>query len=105
MCFGICKSCEKGPPENPPAGLGLWEALFVLGHDLQPVAVRVLNEVDAHGGIFVADAAHGLMLGFGGVKVGHGEGQVEFPLAQVIGLGMIPQPGQLQTEGCAPSPR
>ena len=34
----------------------------------------------------------------GGVQIRHREGQVEFPLTQVIGLGPVPEPGELQGE-------
>ena len=59
---------------------------------------RVTDEVDAHGGILKADAAHLLVLFVGGLKILRPQGQVEFALAQVVLLGMVPQPGQLQTE-------
>ena len=68
------------------------------GDDLDPVPVRVRDEVDAHGGVLKADAAHGRMLGVGGVVVLRPQGQVELALPQVVFLRMVPQPGELQAE-------
>ena len=75
------------------------------GNDLQPVAIGVIDKVDAHGGVFKADAAHFLMQGVGGFKVLGLEGQMEFQFAQVILLGMTLQPGQFQLEGVVSLPK
>ena len=47
------------------------------GHDLDPVAVRIGDKIDAHGGILKADAAHGLMVAVNRLIVVHVERQVE----------------------------
>ena len=69
---------------------------IILGNDLQPVAVRVFDEVDVHGRILKADAAHFAVLFVCGVKIAHGKCHVELTLAQIVGLGMILQLGQLK---------
>ena len=38
------------------------------------------------------------MEGVGGFKVVRAEGEMELLLADVVGLGMVPEPGQLQLE-------
>ena len=70
-------------------------------HDLDPVAVRVLDEVDAHLGILVADDPHLLVFSVDGVIVRGAEGQVELPLPQVVGVLPVPELRQLQGEGRA----
>ena len=66
-------------------------------HDLHPVAVRVLDKVDAHGRVLKADAAHLLVQGVRRlVVVGH-KAQMALVLAQVVGLvRVVAQPGELQ---------
>ena len=76
-------------------GLSAFES-FVRGDDFEPVAVRVLDEINAHGRIFKADAAHGGVLLMGGFVVIRLEGQVELALAQVVSAGVVAQPGELQ---------
>ena len=66
--------------------------------DLQPVAIRVLDEVNAHGGVLVADDAHLAVQLVGGLKILRPEGQVEFAFAQIVGLGVVLEPGELQLE-------
>ncbi|CAN4023730.1 DUF6487 domain-containing protein, partial [Dysosmobacter welbionis] len=68
------------------------------GDDLDPVSVGICHKIDPHGRILKADAAHGGMLGVGRLIVLCPEGQMEFALPQVILLGMVPQPCQLQAE-------
>ena len=75
--------------------------MSLLRHNLNPVAVGVGDEVDAHGGVLKADAAHGLVPGVEGVVFVGAEGQVELALPQVVGLLPVPEPGQLQLEGGA----
>lgn len=48
------------------------------GQNLQPVLIGVSDEIQTHGGVFVADAAHFGMLGMGGLEIIHTEGQMEF---------------------------
>ena len=54
----------------------------MLGHDLDPIAVGIGNEVDAHSGVLKADAAHLLMLLMQLLVLVGVEGQVELTLAQ-----------------------
>ena len=70
--------------------------LFMLGHDLDPIAIGIGDEVDPHGRVFKADAAHVLVLLVQLLVLIGVEGQVELALAQVVGLLAVPQPGQLQ---------
>ena len=67
-----------------------------LRDDLDPVAVRVGDEVDAHFRVFKDDAAHLLVQGVGGGIVVGFEGQVELLFADVILLRMVGKPGELQ---------
>jgi len=71
-----------------------------LRDDLEPVAVGIFNEVDAHGGGFKADAAHFLVQGVRGFKIVRLKGDMAFIVAQVVGL-VVPEPGQLQLEAGA----
>ena len=66
--------------------------LFAGGNDLKPVAVRVLDKIDPHCGIFVADTTHLPVLFVSSVKIVRAEGKVEFALAQIVFLRMVPQP-------------
>ena len=68
------------------------------GDDLDPIAVGVGNKVNAHCGVFKADAAHLPVVPVGRLVIIRPQGQVEFTLAQVILLGVIPQPGQFQAK-------
>ena len=80
----------------------IFEWLFPLLRDnLDPVAVGVRDEVDTHSRVLKADAAHGFVLGVQGIVLAGVEGQVELALPQVVGLGAVPEPGQLQKEGAA----
>ena len=67
-------------------------------NDLQPVAVGILDEVDPHGRVFKADAAHLLVQRVSRGEVVDAKSQVELLLPDVVGLRVIPQPGQLELE-------
>ena len=67
-----------------------------LWQNLQPVAIRVFNEIDAHGFIFKANAAHLLVLFVRFLKIIRLKCQMEFTLSQVVSLGVVFQPGKLQ---------
>lgn len=67
-----------------------------LRQDLDPVAVGVGDEVEVHGEVFVADAAHGLMMRVGGVEVVRPHGEVEFVFAEVVRLFAVFQPRELE---------
>ena len=70
--------------------------IISLWQNLQPVAIRVFNEIDAHGFIFKANAAHLLMLFVRFFKIIRLKCQMEFTLSQVVSLGVVFQPGKLQ---------
>ena len=72
--------------------------LFLLRYDFNPVAVRVGDEINAHGGVFKLDAAHLLVLFVRGSHIRRRHGEVIFELAEIIGLGAVAQPGELQLE-------
>lgn len=76
-----------------------------VGDDLDPVAVGVLDEIDAHSRVFKADAAHLPVLGVPDVEFVGDEGQVKLPLTQIIGLRAVLQPGQLQLKAGDPVPQ
>ena len=67
-------------------------------NNLQPVTVRIGDEVDTHGRVFVADTAHFFVKLVSGFKILGGEGKVEFAFTQIIGLRVIIQPSQFQFE-------
>ena len=64
--------------------------------DFNPVAVGVVDEIEVHRAVFKADAAHFFVQGMRGGLVLHAHGEVNLVVAQVIGLGAVAQPGQLQ---------
>ena len=69
------------------------------GDDFQPVTVRVVNKINTHGRIFIADAAHLLMQGIGCGKICRGKSQVELIFTQIIRFFAVFQPGQFQLVG------
>ena len=77
-------------------GFGKQVRLFPRRDNFQPVSIRVGDEINAHGRIFKADAAHFLMKLVGFFEILRAEGQVELAFAQVIAFRMILQPGQFQ---------
>ena len=66
-----------GGPFWTPAAKGLGRRSPLLRYDLQPVAVRVLDEVDPHRRVLVADAAHLLVAAVRAHEVLRGEGEME----------------------------
>ena len=86
--------------EKSPGKPGLFSAL--LGQDLYPVAVRVLDEVDAHLLVDEADDAQLLVLFARGLVVVHTQGEVDLALAEVVGLLMVAQPGEFELEARFP---
>ena len=58
----------------------------MLWHDLDPVSVRVCDEINAHSRIFVADAAHFFMLFVDAFVVIYMKSQVELAVTQGIRL-------------------
>ena len=88
----------KKTPE--PAGAGVFTLLA--RDDLQPVAVRVGDKVDAHGRVLEADAAHLLVLFVRGLEIIHAEREVELVVAEIVRLVPVAQPCQLeQVRRCA----
>lgn len=62
--------------------------------DFYPVAVGILDKIDAHRFIFKANAPHFLMTGMRGFHIIYRKGQVEFIIPQIIGiLFPVSQPG------------
>ena len=59
---------------------------------------RVFCEVDAHVGVFEADATHGGVFGVEGIVVFGAEGEVELFIAEVVGFGAVAEPGELELE-------
>ena len=54
------------------------------GHDFQPRAIRILNKIDTHSGILIADTAHLFMEPVSRFKVIGTKGQMEFTFSQVV---------------------
>lgn len=94
--FPIIKKQTAAVRIFPDQPLFFSVALIFLRHDLDPIAVGIGDEVDPHGRVFKADAAHVLVLLVQLLVLIGVEGQVELALAQVVGLLAVPQPGQLQ---------
>ena len=72
--------------------------ILLVGENLKPVSVGICDKIDAHCRIFEADTAHLLVQPVRGFVVVRTERKMEFTLAEVIGLGMIAQPCELQLE-------
>ena len=68
------------------------------GHNLQPVSIRVFDEINAHRSVFEANAAHFAVQRMRRVKIIRAEGKVEFTFTEVIFLRMIAQPRQFKLE-------
>ena len=74
-------------------------------NDFNPISVWIIDKIDSHRRIFIADAAHLLVKLVGSLIVVHGEAQVDFIVPQVVGLFPVPQPGELQLKAGDPVPR
>ena len=73
-------------------GLTAWHKRFKCSFcrdDLQPVAVRVFDKINAHRGVFKADAVHLAVQRVRGVKIVCSEGKMELAFAEVIFLRMV----------------
>lgn len=55
-----------------------------------------MDEINAHFRIFIADAAHFLMLFMRCFHIIHRQCQMEFVFSQIVGFFPVSQPGQLQ---------
>ena len=73
--------------------------LLFRGEDLDPLAVGIGDEVQAHAGVLSDDAAHLLVEFMEGVEVVHGEGDMGVLAAVVVGLHLPAVPGELDLEG------
>ena len=100
-CACICQSVYQKNTEVRKRFLCLMRC-SLFRHDLDPIPVRILYKVDAHAGIFKADAAHGRVLCVRGIHIRHGEREVKLPLAEVIRLRAVTQPGQLELKRRVP---
>ena len=69
---------------------------MVWRQDLDPVVVRVGDEVDAHCRIFEDDAAEGFVQRVGHGKIVGFQREMELVFAEVVRLWMVAQPGQLK---------
>ena len=73
---------------------------LLLSDDLDPVIIRVDDEIQAHCGVLKADAAHFAVMLVSGVVIGGGKANVGFVLAEVIiGIGVVTKPCQLKAIG------
>lgn len=72
--------------------------------DLDPVSVRIIDEVDAHILVLIAHAAHRLVFLIGFLHIIHLESQMEFIVPQIVGFLAITQPGELERKPVAMSP-
>ena len=68
---------------------------LVVRDDFEPVIVRIVDEIDAHFGIFKADAAHFLVLCMCRIEILCLKSKMEFIFAKVVGLLAVAQPSQL----------
>ena len=69
--------------------------LLFARYDLDPVAVGITDEVNTHIRIFITDTAHLLMQSVCCLKIICCKSDMTLILAQLIGLRMIFEPGQL----------
>ena len=69
---------------------------FLLGDDLNPVVVRIIDKVDDHILVFITDAAHLFMQGMGACKIVDFESQMGFIIAQIVRLLPVFEPGQFE---------
>ena len=67
-----------------------------LWQNLNPAAVRILDEVEAHGGVIVHHAPHFVVELASFFHVGHAEGNVGVLAAIVVGFGYAFVPSKLQ---------
>ena len=72
--------------------------LLFRGDDLDPLAVGVGDEVQAHAGVLSDDAAHLLVEFVEGVEIVHGECDVGVLAAVVVRLYLAAVPGELDFE-------
>ena len=62
--------------------------------------IRIGNKINAHGGIFITDAAHFLMERVGGFHILYGKSQMEFIFSQIVRFFSVAQPGEFQGVPC-----
>ena len=71
------------------------------GHDLNPVSVRVIDKIDAHGWILKTDTAHFLVLFMETIHLIRGKSQMEFFISKIVGFLLVAHPGQFKLETSA----
>ena len=76
---------KPAPRFKAEAGF-LFPSLFVFRNNLNPVSIRIGNEINSHSRIFIADAAHFFMLFVDAFVVIYMKSQVELAFTQVIRL-------------------
>ena len=98
MNYHHCENgcCAQQVGVDQAAALVSGHGLLSRRDNLDPVSVRILDKVNPHVRILKADATHFPMSGMGRATVVCVKGQVVLLFAQIVGLGAIPQPGQLQ---------
>lgn len=69
--------------------------------NLNPLALRVGDEIKAHAGVLANDAAHLFVKLVGGVKVVHDESDMGIFATILVGLNAPTVPGELDFEGHA----
>jgi hypothetical protein len=92
LCVGF-----KFANTSVPAGY-----LPLFRKNFYPIAIRILNKIDSHSGIFVTDAAHLFVVPVGSLKIIYGKCKVEFVVAEVVGFFSCAQPCQLEFVGGFP---
>jgi hypothetical protein len=89
------------------AGLKWWSAsssfagngknqLIAFWYDLDPVTVRICDEVDSHTRVFKTDTAHLFVTFIETVEIIGYESKVKFAFSQIIWFGAITKPGQFE---------
>ena len=71
------------------------EGALGLRDDFKPIIIGIVDEIDAHFGIFKADAAHFLVLCVCSIEIRSLKSKMEFIFAKVVGLLAVAQPSQL----------
>src|SRR5699024_1032037 len=72
-----------------------------LRHNLQPVSIRVFNEINSNIRILKANASHLFMKFVGLVEISSTESQMELTVYQIVISVKVPEPGKLQLKICS----
>ena len=76
----------------------------LLGNNLNPIPVRILNKINSHFVIHKTNTSHLTMFPQRSLVIANGQSQMKFPFPQIIFLGMVCQPRQLQFKTGIPVP-